>query len=400
MGTWTTHFEIRINTHAVYCGLRPGAPGRDGNDMKSIVDTALQRHSIGSQGEPLSDDEELAKIVEQLKVNIKIVGCGGGGCNTIDRIFHEGIVGARLLAINTDAPHLLHVHSPRKMLIGKRATKGLGAGALPEVGEQAAMENEDELKQFLDGSHIVFVTAGMGGGTGTGSASYIARLAKERGSLVLAVVTLPFKGEGIMRMDNALKGVEKLRRYADTTIVINNDRLLELVPRLPLDQAFKVADEILMNTLKGITEIITKPGLVNIDYADLQTVMSNGGVAMIGMGESDDPRDRVDFAVRQATGSPLLGEVDISQAKGALVRIAGGSDMTIEEAQRAVQLVGEKISPSARIIWGSTVDPAMGKDVNVLLVLTGVKSRQFVDGKGPTLLPTTRSTGNGFDLVR
>jgi cell division protein FtsZ len=378
-----------------------------GDNMKSIIDMALQKHdeyqkknevfqNAGMQSATgcTPDDEELAKLVETLKVNIKIVGCGGGGCNTIDRVFHAGIVGARLLAINTDAPHLIHVHSPRKMLIGKKVTRGLGAGALPEVGEEAAKENEDELKQFLDGSNIVFVTAGMGGGTGTGSAQYVARLAKEKGALVMAVVTLPFKGEGRLRMENALKGVEKLRRYADTTIVINNDKLLELVPRMPIDAAFKLADEILMNTLKGITEIITKPGLVNIDYADLQTIMKNGGVAMIGMGDSDDDRNRIDFAINQAIGCPLLGEVDVSQAKGALVRVVGGGDMTITEAQRAVQLVGEKISPSARIIWGCTIDPAMEKTVNILLVLTGIKSKQFIDGQGPSLLTGRGPTGS------
>ncbi|MDD4307776.1 MAG: cell division protein FtsZ [Thermoplasmata archaeon] len=381
--------------------------------MKSIVDIALEKHSerakntevmqsTGIQTQTdMGDDAELAKIVEALRVNIKIIGCGGGGCNTIDRIFHAGVVGARLLAINTDAPHLMHIHSPRKMLIGKRTTKGLGAGALPEVGEEAAKENEDELKQFVDGSNIVFVTAGMGGGTGTGSAQYVARLAKEKGALVLSVVTLPFKGEGLMRMDNALKGVEKLRRYSDTTIVINNDKLLELVPKLPLEAAFKIADEILMNTLKGITEIITKPGLVNIDYNDLQTVMKNGGVAMIGFGESDEDRgDRVDNAINQAIGSPLLGEVDVSQAQGALVRIVGGSDMTITEAQRAVQLVGERISPQARIIWGCTVDPSYNKSVNVLLVLTGVKSKQFIGSQGhPVLLDRAPIKKSGFDSV-
>lgn len=379
--------------------------------MKSLIDKVLEKHQddgkksevlqnvgIQSQAGSTPDDEQLAKIVETLQVNIKIVGCGGGGCNTIDRIFHAGIVGARLLAINTDAPHLMHVHSPRKILIGKRTTRGLGAGALPEVGEEAAKENEDELKQFLDGSHIVFVTAGMGGGTGTGAAQYVARLAKEKGALVLAMVTLPFTGEGQLRMENALKGVEKLRRYSDTTIVINNDKLLEIVPKLPIEAAFKVADEILMNTLKGITEIITKPGLVNIDYSDLQTVMRNGGVAMIGMGESDE-KDRVEEAVKEAIGSPLLGEVDVSQAKGALVRIVGGSDMTITEAHRAVQLVGESISPSARIIWGCTVDPSIEKSVNVLLVLTGVKSAQFIDSHSPSLLPKIGPTG-GFDEVR
>lgn len=381
--------------------------------MKSIIDSALQKHDeekkstevlqttgVMPQTGSTPDDDELLKLVETLKVNIKIIGCGGGGCNTINRLTQSGVVGAQLLAINTDAPHLLHVHSPKKMLIGKKVTRGLGAGALPEVGEAAAKENEDELKAFITGSHIVFVTAGMGGGTGTGSAQYVARMAKESGALVMGVITLPFKAEGHLRMENALKGLEKLRRYTDTTIVINNDKLLELVPRLPLDAAFKVADEILMNAIKGITEIITKPGLVNIDYSDLMTIMKNGGVAMIGMGDSDEDRERVDDAVKEALSSPLLGEVDVSQSKGALVRIVGGSDMTITEAQRAVELVGQKISPSARIIWGCTVDPTLEKQVNILLVLTGVKAKGLIESRGASVIPGREPVGDGFDEVK
>ncbi len=382
--------------------------------MKSIIDSALQKHdedqksadvlksagmpSQASVGSP--DDDELMKLVETLKINIKIIGCGGGGCNTINRLTQSGIVGAQLLAINTDAPHLLHIHAPKKMLIGKKITRGLGAGALPEVGEAAAKENEDELKAYIAGSHIVFVTAGMGGGTGTGSAQYIAKTAKESGALVMGIVTLPFKAEGHLRMENALKGLEKLRKFTDTTIVINNDKLLELVPRLPLDAAFKVADEILMNAIKGITEIITKPGLVNIDYSDLMTIMKNGGVAMIGMGDSDEDRERVDEAIKEAIQSPLLGEVDISQSKGALVRIVGGSDMTITEAQRAVELVGQRISPQARIIWGCTVDPTLEKSVNILLVLTGVKSKQFVESHGPSVVTGRPPQNDAFEEVR
>jgi len=382
--------------------------------MKSIIDSALQQHAedqksaevLKGAGVPTQqsagnpDDDDLMKLVETLRINIKIIGCGGGGCNTINRLTQSGIVGAQLLAINTDAPHLLHIHAPKKMLIGKKLTKGLGAGALPEVGEAAAKENEDELKAYIGGSHIVFVTAGMGGGTGTGAAQYVAKTAKESGSLVMGIVTLPFKAEGHLRMENALKGLEKLRKFTDTTIVINNDKLLELVPRLPLDAAFKVADEILMNAIKGITEIITKPGLVNIDYSDLMTIMKNGGVAMIGMGDSDEDRERVDEAVKEALSSPLLGEVDVSQSKGALVRIVGGSDMTITEAQRAVELVGQRISPTARIIWGCTVDPTMEKSVNILLVLTGVKAKGLIESHGPSVLTGRPPQNDAFEEVR
>jgi cell division protein FtsZ len=323
---------------------------------------------------------------------VKIIGCGGGGSNTINRLNEAGVVGAQMMAINTDATHLLHVRAPKKVLIGKRVTKGLGAGALPEVGEQACRENEDEIRAYLEGAHIVFVTAGMGGGTGTGSASVVAEMAKEAGALVMGIVTMPFKAEGHMRMDNAVKGLNKLRNKCDTTIVIQNDKLLEMVPKLPLDAAFKVADEILMNAIKGMTEIVTKPGLVNLDYSDLMTVMENGGVAMVGIGSSSEDRERVELAVNEALSSPLLGDIDISQSKGALIRVVGGEDLTISEAQQAAELVTSRISPSARIIWGCTVDPDIHDDVNILVVITGVKS--------PQLMGADAKQGGGISQVR
>ncbi len=353
--------------------------------MKSIIDEALARHET-EQAKPefgSPDDAELRALVETLKISVKIVGCGGGGSNTVNRLTDTGVTGAEMAAINTDATHLLHMHVPKKILIGKRATKGLGAGALPEVGEAAARENEEDIKAFLDDAHVVFVTAGMGGGTGTGSAPVVAQMAKEQSNaMVMGIVTMPFKAEGHMRYDNALKGLNKLRQHCDTTIVIQNNKLLELVPRLPLDAAFKVADEILMNSIKGITETVTKPGLVNLDFSDLMTVMTNGGVAMIGIGSSDDDRERVDMAVNEALTSPLLGDVDLSNAKGALVRVVGGHDMTLAEAERAVELVGEKISPNARIIWGCSVDPTISKEVQILLVITGVSAPSLVEGTG------------------
>ncbi len=351
--------------------------------MKSIIDEALARHETEKSLEKPSgspDDEELKALVETLKMSVKIVGCGGGGSNTINRLTQIGVTGAQMCAINTDASHLLHTHAAKKILIGRRATKGLGAGALPEVGESAARENEEELHAYLDGAHVVFVTAGMGGGTGTGAAPIVADIAKGLGALVMGVVTMPFKAEGHMRYDNAVKGLNKLRNHCDTTIVIQNDKLLELVPRLPLDAAFKVADEVLMNSIKGITETVTKPGLVNLDYSDLLTVMQNGGVAMIGIGSSDDERERVDLAINEALSSPLLGDVDLSEAKGALIRVVGGTDLTLEEAEHAVEILSSQISPSARIIWGCTVDPTVHNEVQTLLVVTGVKSPQLIEG--------------------
>jgi cell division protein FtsZ len=361
--------------------------------MKSLLNEALARHQEAEAKEEReaakvakaeakkktgTDDEEIEKIVESINVSIKIVGCGGGGSNTVNRCSEAGISGAQLCAVNTDAKHLLSVHAPKKILIGKRLTKGLGAGALPEVGEQAAHESEEELRDFIRGAHVVFITAGMGGGTGTGSAQYVARVAKEEGALTMGVVTMPFKSEGRIRMENAEAGLDKLRRFTDTTIVIYNDKLLELVPRLPINAAFKVADEILMQSIKGMTEIITKPGLVNLDYADLMTIMKGGGVAMIGIGESEEERDRIEYAINEALESPLLGEVDLTHARGALVRVVGGGDLTVSEAERAAEIVGNKINPQARIIWGCSVDDSLEHLVRVLLVITGVKSKSLL----------------------
>lgn len=374
--------------------------------MKSIISEALTRHEEAKKVEaqqdktPVTspDDDVIRQLAESLKVSIKIVGCGGGGCNTINRCVEEGISGAEMCAINTDAKHLLAIKSPRKILIGQRTTRGLGAGARPEIGEEAARESENELKQFLAGANIVFVTAGMGGGTGTGSAHYVAKIAKEMGALVLGVVTLPFSSEGTVRMEQAKDGLERLRRVCDTTIVISNDKLLELVPRLPLDAAFKVADEILMTAIKGITEILTKPGLVNLDYADLLTVMKDGGVALIGLGESEKTTDRVTEAVEMALTSPLLGNIDLSQAQGALVRITGGSSMSVSEAQKASELVNSKVSKRARIIWGASIDPTLGDKIQVLLIITGAKS--------PSLLGKDRGgyavgeSDDTIDLIR
>ncbi|HEX9908414.1 MAG TPA: cell division protein FtsZ, partial [Thermoplasmata archaeon] len=302
------------------------------------------------------------------------------------------ITGAQLCAINTDAKHLLAIHAPKKILIGKNVTKGLGAGAIPQVGEAAAKENEREIRDFLNGANIVFVTAGMGGGTGTGSAHFAARCAKEQKALTIGVVTLPFKAEGEVRMENAMDGLDRLRRVCDTTIVIPNDKLLELVPKLPVDAAFKVADEVLMQTIRGLTEIITKPGLVNLDYSDIMTVMNEGGVAFVGIGESDeaDPDDRVQTAVEEALNSPLLGEIDLKDSRGALVRVVGGPDMTVSEAQKAAEVVGQRINKHARLIWGCSIDPSVESDVKILLIVTGARS-EMVLGKDDNASTVTTS---------
>jgi len=325
------------------------------------------------------EDEELRRVLSALRTNIKIVGCGGGGSNTINRIVEEGIVGADLFAINSDAQHLLTIHSPHKMLIGKRATRGLGAGANPRIGAESAMESEDELRAGLMGADMVFVTCGLGGGTGTGSAPVVSRIAKELGALTIAVVTKPFKGEGQSRMENAEWGLVELEENSDTVIVIPNDKLIELVPRLPLNAAFKVADELLMKAIKGITEMVTKVGLVNLDFADLKTIMKGGGVAVIGIGESDDGHDKALRAIEEATKSPLL-EYDVATANGALICVTGGEDMTVTEAETVAEYINDQINDNASIIWGAYIDPELRGSIRVMLVLVGVTSEQ-ISGK-------------------
>jgi cell division protein FtsZ len=373
------------------------ALGKDVDELNEKSSPQPAQVQVTPPAAPTADDEEIAKIAAQLDVSIKIIGCGGAGSNTINRCVEAGVSGAQLCAINTDAKHLLSIHSPKKILIGKNITRGLGAGAIPQVGEAAAKENEREIRDFLQGSNIVFVTAGMGGGTGTGSAHFAARLAKEGKALTIGVVTLPFKAEGEVRMENALDGLERLRRLCDTTIVIPNDKLLELVPKLPVDAAFKVADEVLMQTIRGLTEIITKPGLVNLDYSDIMTVMNEGGVAFVGIGESDeaDPETRVEAAIEEALNSPLLGEIDLKESKGALIRVVGGPDMTVTEAQRAAEVVGQRVAKHARLIWGCSIDPALESTVKILLIVTGAKSDSFVGQESRPAMSDARRPAAG-----
>jgi cell division protein FtsZ len=338
-------------------------------------------------------NRELEEVLQGLTTKIKVVGCGGAGTNTINRCLQGNITDTDLIAINTDAQHLLQSDAPLKVLIGRHLTKGLGAGSVPKVGEEAAKESEQDVRETVGHADMVFVTCGLGGGTGTGSAPVVARLAKETGALTIGVVTLPFSVEGLIRMENAESGLKRLRDICDTVIVIPNDKLLDVVPNLSLNAAFKVADEVLMRSIKGITEMITKPGLVNLDFADLKTVMKRGGVAMIGLGEAEGENKAVN-AVVEALNSPLL-EVDISEASGALVNVTGGEDMTISEAERVVEEIYSRVDPNARIIWGTTVDESLKKNLRAMLVITGVKSKQILG-------PEHRSLENkeyGIDVV-
>jgi cell division protein FtsZ len=363
----------------------------------SLIVSALGASTENAQPSRVSDEKskedlEIENIANQLGVCIKLVGCGGAGCNTVNRCIEDGLSNVQMLAVNTDAKHLLTVKSPKKILIGKTTTRGLGAGARPEVGEKAAMENEPEIKEFLKESQIVFVTAGMGGGTGTSSSFVVARLAREMRALTVGVVTLPFKSEGELRMENAMAGLSRLSKVCDTTIVIPNDTLIELVPNLPVQAAFKVADELLLQTIKGLTDMLTRAGLVNVDYADLRTILNEGGVSLIGVGEGDGkPMERIQDAVDEALNSPLLGRIDIKDARGALLRVVGGPDMNLQEAAEAAAIITDRIKPEARLIWGCSVEQEMAGRVKILLIVTGARSQYVLlrDGPDPVIERTS-----------
>lgn len=325
-----------------------------------------QRHDI---------DDELERMLMQQRAKIKVIGCGGGGNNTINRISEVGIKGVETIAINTDAQDLLYTTADQKILIGREVTKGMGAGSVPKIGEESARENESEIKAALKGSDMVFITCGLGGGTGTGAAPIVAEIAKKQGALTVGVVTMPFAMEGHRRYENAIIGLEKLEQVVDTLIVIPNDKLIELAPDLPLHTAFKVADEILTNAVRGIAELVTRAGLVNLDFADIRSVMGRGGVALIGVGESDT-ENRALEAVEKAITNPLL-DVDIGGANGALINVAGGPDMTLDEARAVVETVSERLDPDAKIIWGALVSEDLKNTIRVLLIITGVKSSQI-----------------------
>ncbi|MFB6110990.1 MAG: cell division protein FtsZ [Halobacteriaceae archaeon] len=332
----------------------------------------------GKSGE--MTDEELQGVLEELETNITVVGCGGAGSNTVNRMYEEGIHGARLVAANTDVQHLVDIEADTKILMGEERTSGRGAGSLPQVGEEAALESQNDIYNSIEGSDMVFVTAGLGGGTGTGAAPVVAKAAREVGALTIAIVTTPFTAEGEVRRTNAEAGLERLRDVADTVIVVPNDRLLDAVGKLPVRQAFKVSDEVLMRSVKGITELITKPGLVNLDFADVRTVMEKGGVAMIGLGESDTEQKAQD-SVNSALRSPLL-DVDISSANSALVNVTGGNDMAIEEAEGVVEEIYDRIDPEARIIWGTSIDEDLDGQMRTMIVVTGVDSPQIYGRTG------------------
>ena len=335
---------------------------------------------------------------EELKVgkaNIKVIGCGGAGNNAVTWLFQKEINGAEIIAINTDAMHLNVSQADRKILIGRNLTRGLGAGGFPQTGTEAARESLQELREALKGADMVFVTAGMGGGTGTGAAPIVAKLATEMNSIVIGVVTMPFKMEKA-RIDKAEYGLKELRKSCDTVVVIDNNKLVEVAGNLPVQQAFAVANEIISTMIKSIVEVIAVPSLVNLDFADVRAIMTTGGVAAMGVGEADSER-RVEEATQRALQHPLL-HVTYDGATAALIHITGGPEMTLEEVNKVGEMVTSALDPEANVIFGARVDKEMAGRVRVMTIITGVKSPYLLGKDSFELGQRTRAVGGAVKI--
>ncbi|QQR92265.1 MAG: cell division protein FtsZ [Candidatus Iainarchaeum archaeon] len=354
--------------------------------MESIIKNA-------THGAPKVEE----KYEEFGQPKIMVIGAGGAGCNAINRLATMGISGAQLVAINTDKQHLSIISDEvTKVLIGKSVTRGLGAGGYPEIGAKAAEVSRQALEEVLAGVDMLFISAGMGGGTGTGSAPIVAEIAKAQGAIVIAMVTYPFTLERA-RTIKAEEGIETLRRIADTVVVIDNNRLVELVPNLPIQDAFKVADELIARTVRGITETITQPSLINLDYADVRSVMVGTGLSMIAVGESKSV-DKVNEVVEDTLKNSLL-DVDIAGAKGCLIHITGGPELTLGEANEIGKLLTTELDQRAVVIWGARVDPTFENKVEVISIFTGVKS-PFIKSsqeKSRTSMPSRGGSSSSGD---
>ncbi len=330
--------------------------------MESLLETAFEKSSS-----PAQDEFD----IHVKDARILVIGCGGAGNNAVTRLTEMGIKGASTAILNTDVKHLQISKADKKLLIGKELTRGLGAGGFPDIGKRAAEESINDLKKILEGVDMVFIVSGLGGGTGTGSAPVVARAAKEMGAITIGFVTMPFKIEG-SRMGKAEDGLYNMRRFADTVIVIENDRLLRVAGNLPLQQAFAVADSLVSTIIKGITETIATPSLVNLDYADVKAIMHSGGVAAVGYGESN-ASNRAEDAVLKALATPLL-DVSYEGGKGALIHITGGEDMKLDEVNLIGEHVSKQLDPEAQVIWGARIDPAFKGKMRCITIVTGVKS--------------------------
>jgi cell division protein FtsZ len=314
---------------------------------------------------------------------IVVLGVGGAGNNTVTRLMEMSAAGSECIALNTDALHLNASRAHQKILIGEELTKGLGVGGDPKLGRASIEESRKRIENLLTDVDIAFITAGLGGGTGTGAAPVIAEIARRKGAITVGVVTTPFRIEK-GRMEYASNALVEMRRQCDTVVVIDNNKLMQLVPQLPINEAFRVADQVLANMIKGIVETISAPSLINLDFADFKTIVRRGGVAVVGVGESDAP-NRAEEAVRNALRSPLL-DVDYAGARGALIHVSGDGQMTIEEANRVGEIVTEMMDDDALVIWGARVNPELAGMLKVMLVMTGVNSPQVLSGFG-TIAP-------------
>lgn len=328
------------------------------------------------------------------QANIKVIGVGGAGNNMVSWLYKKGIKGAEIIACNTDQQHLNITEADKKFVIGKEVTRGLGCGGHPERGQEAAQESLQELKETLRGSDMVFVCAGEGGGTGTGAAPVVGQVAKDVGAIVIGTVTMPFKIERA-RIDKAEFGLQQLRQVCDTVIVIDNNRLVAIAGNLPIQQAFAVANELISTMIKGIVETIAVPSLVNLDYADVKAIMTNGGVAAIGVGASDTA-NRIEEAVRGALSNPLL-DISYKGATGALIHVHGGPDMTLEEVNRAGEMITESLDDDANVIWGARVTEDMKGKITVMTIITGVKS-PWILGKMDHSRPSPQAQRLNEDL--
>lgn len=307
--------------------------------------------------------------------SIKVIGVGGGGNNAVNRMIDAEVQGVEFIAVNTEAQILDKAASENKIQIGEKLTKGLGAGAKPEVGEEAAEESKEDILKALQGADMVFVTAGMGGGTGTGAAPVVAQCAKEIGALTVGVVTKPFSFEGKVRMRNALTGIEKLKANVDTLLIVPNDRLLQTVDKkTSLKDAFKIADDVLRQGIQGISDLITVPGVINLDFADVKTIMSNQGEALMGIGVGTG-ENRASDAAKMAISSPLL-ERSIDGAKGIIISITGNEDLGLFEINEASQVITEAADPDANIIWGTSVDSSLDDTVKITVIATGFEEKK------------------------
>jgi len=378
-----------------------GIDGMTTNDgksmnMESFVASAIENKAV---------EEKNMKIDETLfgSPRIMIVGCGGAGGNTITRLKKLGVKGAETIAINTDKMALDLVDADKKILIGKNLTKGLGAGGFPEVGERAARESSAQLEELLAGANLVFVCSGMGGGTGTGSAPVVAEIAKKQGAIVTGMVSTPFNVERA-RLVKADEGLDRLRVTADSTVVLDNNRLLEFVPNLPINQAFSVMDQLIAETVKGISETITIPSLINLDFADMKAIMNAGGLSVMLWGEADEDAG-VDAIVHEALNHPLLN-VDYKGANGALVHITGGPNMSLKYVQEVAKKLTENLDCYANVILGARVQPEFEGKCRVMAIMTGVQSPNLLGPKGASSMdrmPTRQVVTNpkfGIDFVR